>query len=262
MINEHPWMALLEYENPEKYSSSRIFACGGVLINRRYVLTAAHCIRDSPYKLISVRLGEWNLDTDEDCIDEFCSDPVLDVAIDRIVPHEKYGKSKYFANDIALIRLAKNVCLTDYIRPICLPPYANRTCTNCPVDGTKLQVVGWGVTEKKLQSNIKLKADVVKVNHTDCLYQYFKEKIGIFEGQMCAIGEKGADTCKGDSGGPLILKKSFFDEERNYSREYNVLVGLTSFGAKCGDRHFPGVYTNIYYYLEWIANTMMNLNLQ
>jgi secreted trypsin-like serine protease len=84
--------------------------CGGTLINERYVLTSGHCISKFPKKwtLSHVKLGGIN-STD-------------DVAVVNSIVHDEYvtssGDQK---NDIALLKLEKNVQFTDKIQPICLP---------------------------------------------------------------------------------------------------------------------------------------------
>lgn len=56
----------------------------------------------------------------------------------------------------------------------------------------------------------------------------------------------GKDSCQGDSGGPLMVREGGNDEGTMYLR------GITSFGTnKCGFG-YPGVYTDIEYYVEWI----------
>ena len=64
---------------------------------------------------------------------------------------------------------------------------------------------------------------------------------------MCAgdlSGQK--DTCQGDSGGPL-----FFEDEINGVRKY-VLAGIVSYGVECAKPNYPGIYTRVSYYLDWI----------
>lgn len=53
---------------------------------------------------------------------------------------------------------------------------------------------------------------------------------------LCAgYREGGKDSCKGDSGGPLISEKSKQTWEQ---------IGIVSFGEGCADKHQPGVYIN------------------
>lgn len=58
-----------------------------------------------------------------------------------------------------------------------------------------------------------------------------------------------SDTCQGDSGGPLAMK----NEDGLY-----VLKGITSFGAACGQKGTPGVYTKVNSYMGWTCETMLN----
>ena len=57
-----------------------------------------------------------------------------------------------------------------------------------------------------------------------------------------------ADSCSGDSGGPLMVQED--EENKMYLR------GVVSFGTrKCG-KGFPGVYTDISYYIDWIRRNL------
>lgn len=38
--------------------------------------------------------------------------------------------------------------------------------------------------------------------------------------------------------------------------QYWYLIGIVSFGGKCGTADFPGVYTKVESYLEWIADNV------
>ena len=54
--------------------------------------------------------------------------------------------------------------------------------------------------------------------------------------------------CSGDSGGPLIIPKSDTDDTA-------VLIGIVSFGYRCGLSDAPGVYTRVTEYISWIQST-------
>lgn len=66
---------------------------------------------------------------------------------------------------------------------------------------------------------------------------------------MCAFNE-GRDSCGGDSGGPLLLKGSSIDDDQ--------LVGIVSWGISCANDDYPGVYSRISYYYDWIQSTICN----
>lgn len=72
---------------------------------------------------------------------------------------------------------------------------------------------------------------------------------GINEGQICAIDPNAtttrADSCTGDSGGPLQI----FPPDSKVA----TVVGVVSFGIGCGSQ-LPGVYTKVAYYIKWIES--------
>lgn len=96
-----------------------------------------------------MQTGEWDTTTDQDCEEEYCSDPVQDIPVVQRIPHENYQpNSKTQDNDIALLRLAFSARFSDFVRPICLPLESHLRNKN--FDGVPLEVAGWGKTETGL----------------------------------------------------------------------------------------------------------------
>lgn len=92
-----------------------------------------------------MRLGEYDISSEIDCIDDDCNDKVIRADIEETVPHYGYDTSSIDRHhDIALIRLSDNIKYTDFIRPVCLPlPSLEPETVNI---GDQLIVAGWGRT--------------------------------------------------------------------------------------------------------------------
>lgn len=74
----------------------------------------------------------------------------------------------------------------------------------------------------------------------DCNQAYLQPIVGNF---LCAGYTQGdKDACQGDSGGPLMLK----------SEGKWMQIGIVSFGHKCGEPGYPGVYTRVSEFADWI----------
>lgn len=71
-------------------------------------------------------------------------------------------------------------------------------------------------------------------------------------GQLCAGGKKGRDSCRGDSGGPLMGMDVTPEGEANW-----YSIGVVSFGpSPCGMQNWPGVYTKVANYMPWIVGKL------
>ncbi|KAF2896512.1 hypothetical protein ILUMI_09661 [Ignelater luminosus] len=243
-------MALLNYRLRK---SGTGFRCGGTVINNWYILTAAHCLLSSSLQLIGVRVGEHTIITDPDCEVRFgkryCADPVQDLEIAEVIPHPEFD-TKTFANDIGLIRLANRINITvDSVKPICLP--TTEDLRNKNFENVKLTVTGWGITETDQRSLDLLQANVPVVSEKQCRKAYQQSQAIVTRRHICAGGINGGDSCSGDSGGPLKTI-TYHNADARF-----VQYGIVSFGPRfCGQGGFPGVYTRVDYYMDWILDNM------
>ena len=81
------------------------------------------------------------------------------------------------------------------------------------------------------------KVSVPFVSEKTCKQAYGSSSITA--GMICA-GRKGKDSCQGDSGGPMVCADGH-------------QVGVVSWGYGCAEEGYPGVYTRVAHYHDWIV---------
>nr|XP_040219493.2 CLIP domain-containing serine protease 14D-like [Anopheles coluzzii] len=248
-----PWNVLIQHRTKD---GEHRFHCGGSLISDRYVLTAARCIMGikKTWTIVSVRVGEWNLQTDPDCDDSTagvteCASPVEDIPIEKItVPSNYTGTgSPAVKQDIALLRLARRVEFSESVAPICLPlNTSNWVGYSTEQDGSFYES-GWGKTpDAAAGGDNKWNYVSVGVAREVCRDRY--PHASIDGEQICAMPRSEQNTCRGDTGGPLMYQSG--------TDGAWYLMGVGSFRKQCAIVGEPAVYTNVATFTDWIIENL------
>jgi secreted trypsin-like serine protease len=232
---EWPWqISLRQYKNG-KFKHK----CGAALLTNKWVVTAAHCVKDISPSNLMVRAGEYHV------LNQNEAHPHIDRRVRKVVTHKQFDKFTY-EYDIALLELhGSNVKYQPNIIPICLPDSDNNLV------GQRGWVTGWGrLSEYGQISPVLREVNLPIISNSRCMQMYRNsgQNEWIPDTFMCAgTSSGGSDSCEGDSGGPLVVQ----GKNGRYQ-----LAGIISWGIGCGDRNRPGVYTRISKFRSWINNVI------
>lgn len=214
-----PWQVGLQTSRGFNY-------CGGTLVGKRTVITAAHCVTGKSPSEVYIWLGGHRRSDGSK----------TRIVASSITIHESYNR-RSLKNDIAIITLSSDATFNNDIRPACLPKTVASDLAN--VDAT---ISGWGTLSSGGSTpDVLQTASVTTTTESECKSAYGSE---YHHTEMICASDTGVDSCQGDSGGPMTAQTP---NDRSY------LLGIVSWGYGCADRKYPGVYTRTPTYEDWIA---------
>lgn len=200
-------------------------SCGGVLIGKDFVLTAAHCDNSN----LSVVLGSHNIRGN--------TKAAVRYPVERRCKHPSF-KNINTGNDIMLLKLSKNVKSLKAAR---IPTKERAISANA-----LCQVAGWGLDRTGGVPVEDLRVvNVSTIGLGICRKEWKLVGLSLPANVVCAGGYKSkSGACQGDSGGPLVC-----------SRE---VVGIVSFNMRnnCDYPNVPNVYTQVSSFLGWITKVL------
>ncbi|MGP4014877.1 S1 family peptidase [Saccharopolyspora sp. 5N708] len=205
--------------------------CGASLIDKQWLVTAAHCVDGKKPSDIQYRIGS----TDRTSGGEL-------VKPDKFIAHPK-SKQKQAGEDVST---GYDIAMVHLSEPVQAEPI--KIAATSPKPDTALELLGWGQTcgtkdcgdpPQTLQELDTKAVDPANCTSSEVAFDSARE--------LCIDNQDGkVNACYGDSGGPAVVR-----EDSGFA-----LVGATSRGLaeKCSDK--PGIYSNLVAHTDWINETM------
>ncbi|XP_024069242.1 mast cell protease 1A-like [Terrapene carolina triunguis] len=218
--HSRPYMAYLEVSMGPVNTQT----CGGLLVKKDFVLTAAHCSCIAGN--ITVILGAHNVHEPEETQQR--------LRVRHIIPHPEFTRDP-FTNDLLLLQLEKKVEVTKEVKLLRLP-----SAHSTPKAEEKCLVAGWGLTSPNAFMPPSTLHEVqVQVLDEDTCTMFYP---GYEHASMLCAGRpfQRGSAYMGDSGGPLVCN--------------GVPQGIVSYGRVDGSP--PAIYTRLTKFVPWIRRQM------
>lgn len=217
--------------------------CAGSIINENWILTAAHCLESKDLVKKSILVAG--------CHDVYNTKNDYGVQtrnIDLFITHELFlgGVSPY---DIALLYTKTPFKFSEYVQPVKLPKqgdlahggatlygWGNISMTSIPSFPRELHATDMPILDMELCEGVLGQIGI-------CLH----------ETNLCTGPLAGGNSiCTADSGGPLVQRSEYFGK--------STIVGIVSWGKMpCGQTNAPSVFVKVSSFVNWIKNTIKNI---
>ncbi|EAT42187.1 AAEL006260-PA [Aedes aegypti] len=234
---EIPWHVAIYYDDQ--------YQCGGSIISRRSILTAAHCLtKENSNETLEMDLFKVYIGiVDIGLIDDYFFHTAENATI-----HRDYNSATQ-TTDIGILKLKRDIIFNSFIKPVCL--YRNTTDISAFYNRYG-KVAGWGINRNGVVTNVLNYLDMPVVSQKKCSQTNIQYNTVLAFGEsFCAGHADGNSVCNGDSGGGLV----FVDDYRYYLR------GIVSISAQkrnqlmCDPNRYS-VFTDVSKFLKWIRQNM------
>ncbi|XP_021709865.1 chymotrypsin-2 [Aedes aegypti] len=209
-----PWMVSMR-------NSFNIHFCGGTLLNRRFVLTAASCMQGRLSSTTMAVVGSRFLNT--------VAAPYYGL---QTITHPQYNQNTLEFN-VALFQTIQNVVFTSIVQPIQLNP-------DFIMAGSRGRMFGWGSTANGGgNSNALNFVNLNVIDNDNCRGFLGADGMRVGASSMCTLNREGQGLCTNDAGGALTLDSQ--------------AIGVASWKVPCATGR-PDVFVRISAIRDWIVS--------